>query len=281
MRSPASERGGCGGTATKRPWVNSKIGQPAHAAVHPRVLIDAAHHNVFSTTTNRIDPLVTLLRADGLVVDTSPDSFTARSLASADILVVLTANGGAKVADPAFTAEEIEAVYTWVHRGGAMLFCLDHYSFGQSGTPLAERFGVQVFLGYVEDAVTSDRWAGDNRTPVYSRANGGLSDHPITGGRDSAERLERVGVFDGESLKGPLGSIALFRVAESAVNGGDDLGRPGEDLGPAQAVALQPGQGRVVITADCSMWPAQLVRVGAADFRYGMARKDLDIRQFA
>jgi hypothetical protein len=44
---------------------------------------------------------------------------------------------------------------------------------------------------------------------------------------------------------------------------------------------MTPGKGRLVLTADCSMWTAQLVTRNGKEFQYGMARKDLDNRQFA
>jgi hypothetical protein len=260
-----------------------RIAAPAHVTRHPRLLIDAAHNNVFSTSTNRIEPLAQMLRADGFVLDTTGSPFTRESLTGSDLLVVLTATGQAAqfAVAPAFTPAEIDAVYDWVTGGGALLFCLDHYPFASSGRQLAERFGVEVFLGYVADSVGFDRAHGDSRTPVYSRSNGGLSSgHAIIRGRNPQERLERVAVFGGLSLTGPAGSSVLLRVASSAVNLGD-RGQPGEGLGEAQAIALEPGRGRVVITADCTMWTSQVSVVQGTQVRLGMARQDLDNRQFA
>ncbi|MCA1838223.1 MAG: hypothetical protein LC674_05550, partial [Actinobacteria bacterium] len=262
------------------PSFDVRVLAPAHTTRHPRVLIDAAHMNVFSTTTDRVLPLTQLLRADGFDIDIGHGSFTAKNLATAEILVILTATGKTTQEDPAFTPEEIEAVYQWVDNGGAMLFCLDHFPFGPSGRQMAERFGIRVSLGYVADSITSDRWHGDVFSPIYSRTNRGLQDHPITVGRTAAERVEKVEVFGGQSITGPKGSSILFRVAPTAFDG-DDRGRPGEGLGDAQALAMTPGKGRLVVTADCSMWTAQLVTLNGKEFQYGMARKDLDNRQFA
>lgn len=259
------------------PMFDTKVASPAHVSRHPRVLIDAAHNNAFSAKTHRIDPLAQLLRADGLSVDTGRQPFTEQSLSSYDILVVTTALGKNHPAAPAFTPAEIDTVYQWVNKGGAMLFCIDHYPFGHSGKHLAERFGVRVFLDTVNDPVTGDRWHNDNSTPVYTRANQGLADHPITGGRNRDERLEKVAVFGGLSLTGPKGSSDLLRVSASAVKSGD----PGKGPGTSQALALSVGQGRLVITADCSMWTAQLVTFDGKEYQYGMARKDFDNRQFA
>jgi len=259
------------------PMFDTKVASPAHVVNHPRVLIDAAHNNVFSATTNRIDPLAQLLRADGLIVDNGREAFTEQSLSSYNILLVMTAQGKSDPAAPAFTPVEIDAVYQWVNKGGAMLFCVDHYPFGNSGKQLAERFGVHVSLDPVKDPVTSDRWHNDYSTPVYSHSNQGLADHPITRGRNQDERLEKVAVFGGLSLTGPKESSNLLRVSTSAGNTVDT----GEGLGTSQALALTVGRGRLVITADCSMWTAQLVTFEGKEFQYGMAREDFDNRQFA
>ena len=168
------------------PSFDVRVLAPAHTTRHPRVLIDAAHLNVFSTTTDRVLPLTQLLRADGFDIDIGHDPFTAKNLANAEILVILTAMGKPAQEDPAFTPQEIEAVYQWVYNGGTMLFCLDHFPFGPSGRQMAERFGIRVSLGYVADSITSDRWHDDVLSPIYSRANGGLQDHPITVGRTAA-----------------------------------------------------------------------------------------------
>jgi hypothetical protein len=262
------------------PSFDVRVLTPAHATRHPSVLIDAAHMNVFSTTTDRVLPLTQLLRADGFEIDIGHGPFTAKNLANAEVLVILTATGKTTQEDPAFTPEEIEAVYQWVDHGGSILFCLDHFPFAQSGRQMAERFGIRVSFGYVADSITSDRWHDDVLSPVYSRTNRGLRDHPITVGRTAAERVEKVEVFGGQSITGPKGSSILFRVARTAFNG-DDSGRPAEGLGNAQALAMTPGKGRLVLTADCSMWTAQLVTRNGKEFQYGMARKDLDNRQFA
>src|SRR4051812_26370667 len=79
------------------PSFDVRVLAPAHTARHPRVLIDAAHMNVFSTTTDRVLPLTQLLRADGFEIDIGHDSFTAENLATAEILVILTATGGSSL----------------------------------------------------------------------------------------------------------------------------------------------------------------------------------------
>jgi hypothetical protein len=260
------------------------VSTPAFRARRPRVLLDNAHHNVY-VATERITPLVQLIVADGAMIDTSGRRITFDALRGYQLYAVFTAMGNAhqdsdSASAPAFGPTEIDATFRYVVGGGSLLLCVDHRPFGQSNRALAARFGVAVVYGYVEDTLSSDRWAGDFRTPIYSRANGGLANHAITRGRTSAERINRVGVFGGESLVSPIGSTVLFHVSARAVNAGDG-DYPRAPLGDAQAIALRAGRGRVVITADCSMWTAQTVKRGNADYHYGMARRDLDDRQFA
>jgi hypothetical protein len=262
------------------PQFDTKIARPAHTKKHPRVLIDAAHKNAFSVQTNRIEPLIQLMRNDGLTVDIGKDAFSAAGLDPYHLLVVLTARGNNEPTDPAFTADEIDAVYTWVNKGGSMLFCMDHTPFAESGRKLAERFGVNVILGYVADPARSDRWHDDDLTPVYTRTNNGLGNNALIRGRNGSEEADKVATFGGMSFSGPKTSWNLFRVSSSAFNGTTNS-KPGEGLGLSQAIALKSGKGRIVITGDCSMWTAQLVTFNDKEYHYGMARTDLGNRQFA
>ena len=262
---------------------DTTVARPALLKRRPRVLFDGAHNNVFARTGRSV-PLMQLLRADGAMVEEGADAFTSGLLARYDVLVVLTAMGDPQqdsdaAQRPAFSEEEVEAVHTWVNGGGSLLLCLDHRPFVESGRRLAERFGVRVYAGYVGDSATSDGWAKDTKTPVYTRANAGLLDHPITRGRDSSERLNRVAVFGGESMTGPVGT-GLLRVSRTARNIGEG-NESGAPLGEAQAVALTVGRGRAVVTADCSLWTAQVVQNAVWNGPFGMARRDFDDRQFA
>src|SRR5207244_4326999 len=100
---------------------------------------------------HRAEPLVELLRSDGFDVETGGEAFSDKTLSPYKLLVVLTAQNKDRAEDPAFTTTEVDTVYSWVTKGGSMLFCIDHQPFGASGKQLAQRFGVNVFLGYVAD----------------------------------------------------------------------------------------------------------------------------------
>ena len=51
---------------------------------------------------------------------------------------------------------------------------------------------------------------------LYSNDNHLLLEHPITLGRSAQEKLSRVVVFSGQSLKGPQDSIGFLKLADSA-----------------------------------------------------------------
>jgi len=76
----------------------------------------------------------------------------------------------------------------------------------------------------------------------------------------------------------------LFQLSPNAYNAGVESSTAyRKPIGAynASAVAFPLGNGRVVITADCSMWTAQLLKSGDKWIEFGMAREDLDNRQFA
>jgi hypothetical protein len=272
---------------------NTIVEHPAYRNVHPRVLIDAAHFNLFSTITNRIEPLTKLLSADGYQVDTITTRLSKRSLSNYQVLIILTAQGGPPESDStffsAFTDSEIEALYNWINNGGAILFGIDHSPYNYAGEKLLKRLAVGMSFGVIEDSVYSEAGIengpdGRQSTLVFSRENGLLGNHPIINGRRSDERIKKMAVSSGEAIKGPKGSSVLLQLSSTAFNGGvGSVASYRKPVGTysASAVAFKFGKGRVVITADCSMWTAQLVTINDKWTEFGMARKDLDNRQFA
>lgn len=99
---------------------NSFIVHPAYKNLRPRVLIDAAHFNLFSTTTDRIEPLTKLLYADGYEVDTATMRCSKGLLSNCNIIIILTAIGGPPQSDSTFfsalTDAEIEVLCNWIKR---------------------------------------------------------------------------------------------------------------------------------------------------------------------
>ena len=97
---------------------------------------------------------------------------------------------------------------------------------------------------------------------VYSRDNHQLVDHPINTGREGAEKVSRVIVFSGQSLKGPQDSSAFLKLADSArdVSSASDgtAAAVVSAKGSAQGLALKVGSGRVVVLGEADMLSALL-----------------------
>jgi hypothetical protein len=271
---------------------NTNVLNPAYSITKPRVLVDAAHNNVFALG-NRFDPFVALMSSDGYSVEKGSQKFTRAILSNYNIVVIMTATGVSPRGDStdlsAFSHNEIDILYDWIMSGGSLLFAIDHSPFSYAGRELADGLGVKISFGTIEDSVHSEAGVdkgpdGRRATLVFSRGNGLLGEHPVTNGRNAQEHIKKVAVWGGESLTAPIGSTTLFRLSPTAYNRGigeNKIYRSPITSNNAQAIAFYLGKGRVVLTADCSMWTAQLVKLNNTWLEYGMARKDLDNRQFA
>ena len=200
---------------------DTRIARPAHTKRNPRLLFDEGHHN-FHTAGGRYQTFAALARNDRFVVIPSARKFARETLEGNDVLVISNAMGHEDMADtlasrPAFTDSECDAVRDWVRAGGALLLIADHAPMGASARPLASRFGVELMNGYTLDSALAHP-RGENFLLLFTRANGGLADHPITRGRDTTERVTRVKTFAGESMRGPRGSVPLLVLSPHAID---------------------------------------------------------------
>ena len=268
------------------------IDQPTFTKNHPRVVVDQAHGNASTIDYwGRYWPFGKLLRADGYDVRKGSVSFSAGSFKDVDVLVIANASGAsipqafginlpalsgkrADRSDPAFTPAEIDAISDWVEAGGSLLLIADHAPFGESAAALGEAFGVRMFKGFVEVP-------GEVSDPlVYSRDTGRLGDHPIITGSGPASRVERVATFTGQSLEGPPSATTLLRLPYTAIEY-VPTDRQGVfdsvPAGPAQGLALEIGDGRVVVIGEAAMFTAQV-----HDRKpFGLSATEYDNVQFA
>ena len=175
---------------------------------------------------------------------------------------------------------------------GSLLLITDHWPFGISVADFSQRFGVDTRGGMTADPEHYEASLGDTHV-VYSRANGLLGEHPITNGRNPAERIERVLVFTGQSLGVPEGASAFMRLGDAAIEyppnepsivreGGDvrvsmTYGDATSARGRAQGIAIEFGAGRIVMLGETGMLRAQ--RDGRN--RVGMNYLGYDNRQLA
>lgn len=259
------------------------VARPAFAAEGPVVVIDGAHNN-FHTVDGRYAPFAALLRADGYQVRGGTAPFDAGGLDGVGVLVI--ANAGPIDGGSPFTPSEIEAVEAWVRGGGKLLLIADHTPYGAAAEALAARFGVKMGKGYAF-AMTDD---GDLTSTLTYPAEA-FGDHSIIAGRSADERVASVTAFTGQSLQGPPAATTLLPMTVGAreardlptlqalaerLNGGADREAALAELStaalPAQGLAFDHGEGRVVVLGEAGMLSAQVVRWpdGRPDARFGM-----------
>jgi hypothetical protein len=258
------------------------IENPAYSRNGPRLLFDEAHNN-FHTADGRYKPFADLVMNDGYRLVRNRKPFTKESLSSFKILVIANALGAEEMDDEgadrsAFTDEECAAVREWVKDGGGLLLIADHAPFGGAAQTLAKVFGVEMSNSFTHDEANAPK--GESTFLIYSRENKLLGEHPINEGRDSAERINKVMTFTGQSLKGPAESVALLKLSDSAKDVSDREAKTSiSAAGRAQSVALKFGKGRVVVQGEAAMLSAQVA--GPEKFKMGMNVEGTDDKQFA
>jgi len=267
---------------TADPHFNARVEHPAFTKNFPRVLFDEAHNN-FHTTTGRYKPFADLIFNDGYHVAVNRKPFAKESLQTFKILVIANALGAEDMDDegadgPAFSPEECDAVRDWIKGGGALLFIADHAPFGAAAEILAKRLGVDMSKGFTEDPANADPESKIPSVIVYSRQNHLLADHPITNGRNDSERVNRIIAFTGQSLKGPEGSDAFMKLADTAVDNIPSTTKSSA-AGRAQGIAFHLGKGRVVVMGEAGMLTAQVT--GSDNRPFGMNIPDIDNKQLA
>ena len=274
---------------------DASVARPTFTTTHPRVAIDAAHHN-FHTAEGRYAPFARLLTSDGFTVSSSRSELSVSALAAIDVLVVANALGAdepeaAEAWRPAVSEVECRALATWVRAGGALLLIADHEPAASAAESVGLTFGVVMGKGITHDRQRGHHYpATDNGSDIlFSAENGLLGNHPTIAGRNESERVRRIVAFTGQSLSVPAGATALLRLSNSAIDRfvsrpigkprGSSPAREVSAAGRAMAVGLNFGQGRVVVTGEAAMLTAQLF--GDEKTPIGMNRRDLDNRQFA
>jgi hypothetical protein len=265
------------------PNFDATVAHPAYARKHPRILFDEAHNN-FHTAGGRYKAFADLVTNDGYQVVPNTRKFSAETLAGNDILIIANPLGApveagfAAANKPAFTDAECEAVRDWVNRGGSLLLIADHYPVGAAAGNLAKVFGVNMSNAYTDDPANYDPQLGNI---LFARSNKLLLDHPITRGRNEAERINRIVTFTGQSLTGPKGSDVLLKLADTAIDAiPPDRKTTVSAAGRAQGLALKLGKGRVVVLGEAAMLTAQLAGPEKAPFG-GLGIKTIDNRQLA
>jgi len=270
---------------------STKVDHPSYISSHPKVLFDEAHQN-FHTASGRYKPFADLITSDGYQVTPNGEKFTREILEGYHILVIANALGAESIksrewsggwitngSKPAFSVEECDAVHGWVQRGGSLLLIADHRPFGGAADALARRFGVEMSKGYAWDDKNSPKEFNNPGVIVYTWENGLLIDHPITQGRDTTERINRIITFVGQSLKGPKSSAAFLELAGTAIDRENlqDSAKIMSAAGRSQGLALEYNKGRVIVLGEAAMLSAQ---IGGKE-KFGMNYPGVDNKQLA
>ncbi|HEV2827355.1 MAG TPA: hypothetical protein VGW76_07085 [Pyrinomonadaceae bacterium] len=265
------------------PHFDASVQNPAFTKNFPRVLFDEAHNNN-DLSHGRYKPFADLLFNDGYKVVVNRQPFTKATLINFKVLVIVNPLGAEDLDDenadaPAFTTAECDAVNDWIRDGGALLFIVDAEAFASAAEVLATRLGVDMSKRNTIDPANGEKELNPPGVIVYSRQNHLLGEHSITNGRNETERVNRVMVFGGQSLKGPSGTDALMKLADTAEDTAPSPGKNSSAAGRAQAIAFRLGKGRVVMLSDAAMLSAQLS--GSDSKPFGMNVPDTDNRQLA
>jgi hypothetical protein len=236
----------------------------------PKVLIDEAHNN-FHTMSGRFLAFARLLRSDGYVVAANGSKFTRGALDGARILVISNAlapenaDGEWSLPTPsAFDSAEIAAVREWVWEGGSLWLIADHMPFPGAAGVLAAEFGVLMSNGFATDENEQDGRMLFSRTGD-TRKGGTLADHPITGGRNDAERVDSIVSFTGQAFRLDAPGAPLMTLGRGNVLLLPEVAWQFSRLtqrvpasGMLQGAALSYGRGRVTVFGEAAMFSAQL-----------------------
>ena len=270
------------------PDFKGTVEHPAYTKNFPRLLFDEGHNN-FHTATGRYKPFADLISNDGYHLVRNRKPFSKESLDTFKILVIANALGAEDRDDEgadrsAFTDPECEAVSEWVRTGGSLLLIADEAPFGSAAANLARRFNVDLSKGSTRDSANHEKGSDNQYWVVYSRDNKLLLDHPITAGRNDEEKINRVIAFNGQSVKGPDGSAAFLKLADTAVDVSGELSGPDRKeqtaAGRAQGIAMKFGKGRVVVMGEADMLSALMGGPGGNE-PMGMNYPGIDNKQLA
>jgi hypothetical protein len=205
----------------------------------PVVAIDEAHKNTHNYGSSQFRGLVELLQHDGYRPRPFTEPVASPSLTGVDVLVV-SGPGGWQGAEASLGDGEVAALITWIRRGGSLLLILDHMPAPQNGARLATALGVAAWHnGYV---MVDERelplatsilfWRGDSfpggepkiaaTCPLggagYQGVDAMLAKHPITDGRNAAERVRRVATFGGSAFRVTSGWQPLLTLPQRAIS---------------------------------------------------------------
>lgn len=253
------------------------ISEPTYSTKKPNVLFDEGHNNIHKTT-DTYKPFATLIKNDGCDLMATEKQITNEVLSGFDIYIIANARGKGDLNDsPAFTEQECNTIKEWVNNGGSLLLITDHFPMGSAVERLANKFGVDMQKGMVQDSVYHDKSSTDESQLEFSRENKLLADCDITKG------VDKVITFTGQSIKGNDSCISFLNLSDLAydmtaktevIKDGNDtrvnvtFDKPQSAKGRSQGLALKHGKGKVIVLGEAAMLTAQVDR---DDSKFGMS----------
>lgn len=239
----------------------------------PLVCLDEVHNN-FHTLENRFWAFGELLRRDGYVVEASTEKFSAAGLEHCTILVISNAQlegqdwGEYPYPTPsAFTDEEIEAVYTWVKDGGALLLIADHMPLAGAAQKLAAAFGVEFNDGFAVAGFEreDEMEPAFSKPTIFSLETKTLVQSPITDGRNEHESVTSVRTFTGQAFQAPVSAQPILVLPDDFISlmpgKSDGIGLDTKRMpvgGWLQGAVMPIGSGRAAFFGEAAMFSAQL-----------------------
>jgi hypothetical protein len=253
------------------------VPNPTYSVNKPKILFDEGHDNIHKTN-GTYKPFAELIKNDGCDLMPTDKPITSEVLSGFDIYIIANARGKGDLNDtPAFTEEECTTIKKWVNNGGSLLLITDHFPMGSAVELLANKFGVEMQKGMVQDSVYHDKSSTDESQLQFSRENKLLADCEITKG------IDKVITFTGQSIKCKDSCVSFLNLSDAAydltaktevIKDGNDtrvnvtFDRPQSAKGMSQGLALKYGQGKVIVLGEAAMLTAQLTR---DDSKFGMS----------
>ena len=249
------------------PAYRPQISAPMYAAGQGALVVMDAGHNNFHTKDGLYQPFAALLEADGHNVQSREGLFTSASLASVDVLVIANALNEINVGNralptpPAFTEVEVDEIVEFVASGGGLFLIADQMPFPGAASTLAARFSIGLINGSINELdENNERNTG---ATVFKVSDGRIGDHAITRGRNPEESVNQVVTFNGSGFPATGDAVSLIHFGENTLNLFPSVARGFENApramapGWSQGVAIEHGDGRVVIFGEAAMFSSQ------------------------
>lgn len=232
----------------------------------PLVLYDEGHNNPF-TLKGQYAAFTHILEADGYQLKTNNQPITAETLLKARVFVTVNAlhdleNWGAQTAS-AYTDEEVETLYRWVHQQGGSLFLItDQMPAAGAASKLAARFGFKLINGFAQRK--------DGQPEIFSRTRDNLTANPITDAEGFA--IDSIRCWVGTGFIPPLEATIVSSLSEDYEVMLPSDGSKISGTGLANSAILQSGRGRVFLIADAA--PFYAILRGIKSEKRGMNHPD-------